>query len=73
MMISPEGFYVERRSPEMGFRPFCVLQDCDTTNSVVKSNYPESGRCLFMTDAQQREAADRVLRLMEQERPRGRR
>ena len=44
MMISPEGFYVERRSPEMGFRPFCVLQDCDTTNSVVKSNYPESGR-----------------------------
>ena len=57
-MISPEVFYAERRSPEMGLRPFCVLQDCDTADSVVKSNYTESGRCLFMTDAQQREAAD---------------
>ena len=57
MMISPEVFYAECRSPEMGFRPFCVLQDCDTADSVVKSNYTESGRCLFMTDAQQREAA----------------
>ena len=56
MMISPEVFYAERRSPEMG-SAFCVLQDCDTADSVVKSNYTESGRCLFMTDAQQREAA----------------
>jgi len=41
MMISPEVFYAERRSPEMGLRPFCVLQDCDNTDSVVKlPEYP---------------------------------